>query len=184
VSHGLTLFLVAFVKLDCGILDSTIWFDPDARILFITAMLMAAPYELLEPEPGIAIRTLDKTGFVVPAGWYGHVKASGIGIISRSKSPMTDEQGLAALERLASPEPVSGSTAFEGRRMIRVNGGYLILNFSHYREKDHTSAERSKRYREKKMGKKLPKVMRMRHGASPCEPAQNRIDGNGEVLHE
>lgn len=34
--------------------------------------------------------------------------------------------------------------------MIRIDGGYLILNFIKYRERDYTAAERSKRYRERK----------------------------------
>ena len=34
--------------------------------------------------------------------------------------------------------------------MIRVDGGYLIMNYMAYREKDHTTAERSRRYRERK----------------------------------
>jgi hypothetical protein len=38
---------------------------------------------------------------------------------------------------------------FDGRRLVRVDGGYVALNFAKYREKDHTAAERSKRYREK-----------------------------------
>ena len=168
---------MAFVKLDCGILDSTIWFDPDARILFITAMLMAAPYELTESVPAIAIRTLDQTGFVVPPGWYGRIKASGIGIISRSKAPITEEQGLSALERLASPEPVSSSVEFEGRRLVRVDGGFLVLNFAKYREKDHTAAERSKRYRESRMKKKparVPKTM-----DKPSSDSYRRLEDAG-----
>ena len=63
---------------------------------------------------------------------------------------MDQEIGLAALERLGSPEAESRSQDYEGRRMIRIDGGYLILNFDRYRQKDHTSAARSQRYRERK----------------------------------
>src|SRR3990167_930952 len=42
-----------FVKLDCGILDSTLWFDRDARDVFLTALLMAVPYEVRESTPTI-----------------------------------------------------------------------------------------------------------------------------------
>jgi len=34
--------------------------------------------------------------------------------------------------------------------MVRINGGYIILNFMRYLEKDHGSAERQRRYRERK----------------------------------
>jgi hypothetical protein len=40
-----------FVKLDCGILDSSVWVDRPQRDLFITALLMAQPFELDEETP-------------------------------------------------------------------------------------------------------------------------------------
>lgn len=154
---------MAFVKLDCGILDSTLWLDRDARELFITALLMAEPFELREPAIQIKIRTLEETGFVVPLGWYGMVHAASLGIIHRSG--MDTERGLTALEKLGDPEMESRTPDFDGRRMVRVSGGFIVLNFAKFREKDHTSAERSKRYREKKMGRKtkVPKS----HDKSP-----------------
>ncbi len=139
---------MAFVKLDCGILDSTLWADRDAKDLFITALLMAEPYELREPADQIQVRTLGKTGFLVPAGWYGMVRAAGQGIVRRHGMELED--GLRALERLGSPELDSRTPDFEGRRMVRVDGGYIILNFASYREKDHTAKDRARRYREKK----------------------------------
>jgi len=138
---------MGFVKLDCGMLDSTIWLDRAARELFITALLMAEPYELREPVKQIKVRTLDETGFEVPAGWYGFVAAAGIGIIHRAGMDL--EMGMAALERLGEPEMESRTPDFGGRRLVRIPGGYIALNFAKYREKDHTGAERSKRYREK-----------------------------------
>lgn len=138
---------MGFVKLDCGMLDSTIWLDRAARELFITALLMAEPFELREPMKQIKVRSLEETGFEVPAGWYGFVAAAGIGIIHRAG--MEAEMGLAALERLGEPEMESRTPDFDGRRLVRIPGGYIALNFAKYREKDHTSAERSKRYREK-----------------------------------
>lgn len=59
---------------------------------------------------------------------------------------------MAALKKLTEPEPESRSQDFEGRRMVRIDGGYVILNFMKYRDKDHTGAERAKRYRERKKG--------------------------------
>lgn len=140
-----------FVKLDCGILSSTIWDDHDARIVFITALLMAEPREFREPVPQIHVRKLEHTGWSAEPGWYGFVPAAGVGIIKRAGG-LSTEDGYDALERLGSPEQESRSQDHDGRRLIRVNGGYLILNYDKYRERDYTSAERSRRFRERKKG--------------------------------
>lgn len=137
-----------FVKLDCGILNSTIWDDRDARDVFITALLMAEPYELRKPMAQIEVDSMELTGWEVPIGWYGFVRAAGAGIVRQALVPR--EVGVACLKRLGSPEAESRSKAHEGRRMVRVDGGYIILNFMLYRDKDHTSAARSKRYRDRK----------------------------------
>lgn len=143
---------MAFVKLDCGLLDSSLWIDREGRELFITALLMAVPHEVLSGMEQIEVDSLEKSGFVVPPGWYGLVRAAGSAIIHRSMMEM--EMGMAALRRLGAPDADSRTLDFEGRRMIRVDGGFLILNYLKYREKDHTTAERSKRYRERKVRKK------------------------------
>lgn len=137
-----------FVKLDCGILDSTIWIDREARELFITALLMGVPCQTTEHTAQLEVRSLAFTGWRLPPGDYGFVAAAGTGIIRRAG--IEQDAGLAALERLGSPEAESRSQDYEGRRMIRVDGGYLILNFDRYRQKDHTAAKRSQRYRERK----------------------------------
>lgn len=139
---------MAFVKLDCGMLDSTLWLDRCARELFITALLMAKPFEIHDPVAQIKVDSLDTTDFEAPPGWYGFVEAAGSGIIRRSG--MEPAQGMKALERLGEPDKESRTPDHEGRRMIRVAGGFLILNFDLYRNKDHTAAVRAKRYRERK----------------------------------
>ncbi len=169
---------MAFVKLDCGILDSTLWPDIEARNLFITALLMAVPHELQEPVEALEVKTMAGTGFLVPCGWYGFVRAAGQGIVRRSGMEL--EAGMAALERLAAPEPDSRTPDHEGRRMVRVAGGYIILNFDLYRTKDHTAKERSKRYREKKFKIKKPK----RTGALTAEAATERALGNGSITQD
>lgn len=140
-----------FVKLDCGILMSTIWFDEEARIIFITALLMAEPREFTEPVAEVCVDSTNDTGWSAPPGWYGFVPASGPGIIHRALG-VEQQAGIEALRRLASPEAESRSKEFEGRRMIRVNGGYLILNYEKYRERDYTAADRMRRYRKKIRG--------------------------------
>ncbi len=175
-----------FVKLDCGILNSTLWIDRAARELFITALLMAEPYELLEPMPQIAIGSLDYTGWTVPPGWYGFVEAAGPGIVYRAG---LDDRGamyeaaMQALARLGEPEPQSRSQAFDGRRLVRVDGGFIVLNFINYREKDSTTAERSRRWRERQKLKVTSRVTNtptrvIRHQAEAeaeaSTPSENR----------
>lgn len=140
---------MAFVKLDCGILNSTLWVEREARELFITALLMAQPHEVVAAKEQLEVRSLKETGFKVPPGWYGFVPAAGIGIINRAGVGL--EEGLSALEKLGGVDPESRSAAFGGRRLVRIDGGYVVLNYMTYRERDYTAAERSKRYREKKL---------------------------------
>src|SRR5579859_3443218 len=108
---------MAFVKLDCGILNSTLWVDRDAREVFITALLMAVPGELDSPTPQLEVNALKETGWAVPPGWYGLVPAAGIGIVQRCG--LDEARGIAALERLGSPEPSSRTREFDGRRLVR-----------------------------------------------------------------
>src|ERR1017187_5717012 len=127
---------MAFLKLDTGILNSTLWVDRECREVFITALLMAEPYEVTEPIPQLEVRTMTETGFFVPVGWYGLVHAAGVGIVRRA---LVDEApGMEALERLGNPDLESRSQEFDGRRLGRVNGGYVALNFMKFRDRDHT----------------------------------------------
>src|SRR5262245_7579396 len=145
-----------FVKLDCGILNSTLWIDRIARELFITALLMAEPFEVTEDLPEIAIGSVGFTGWSVPTGWSGYVAAAGPGIMHWAGYDDRGElyaSGLEALRRLGEPEPESRSKQFDGRRLIRVDGGFIVLNYLKYREKDATTADRSRRWRERQKAK-------------------------------
>ena len=137
-----------FVKLDTRILDSTLWIDRDLREIFITALLMAEPMEFSDPQRQILIDSLDTTDFTAPPGWYGFVPAAGIGVINRAG--VEKEAGLAALRKLGEPEADSRSKDFGGRRMIRIDGGFLVLNYMKHRDKDYTAADRQRRLRERK----------------------------------
>lgn len=141
-----------FVKLDTRILQSTLWFERDARELFITALLMAEPRELQEVTPQLKVDSLDHTGFNVPPGWYGFIPAAGIGIIRQAA--MERGPGMKALAVLGEPDIESRSKDFEGRRLVRVDGGFVVLNFIKFRDRDTTTADRSRRYRWKKRTQK------------------------------
>lgn len=140
-----------FVKIDCGVLDSTLWNDHPALDLFFTSLFMAEPVELAEPTCTYAVRSLDIDGFIVPPGWYGIVRAAGVAIVRRN-GRYQPEDGLAALERLAAPDPESRSSKFGGRRLVRVEGGFIVLRYQDFRDRDYTSAARSKRWRDRKRG--------------------------------
>jgi hypothetical protein len=137
-----------FVKLDCNILNSSLWIDRDAREIFITALLMAVPHSLDEETQEYGIGSNEPTGWMIPPGEYGFVAAASVGICRQACIEV--DKGMAALIRLAQPEPDSRTPSFDGRRMVRVDGGFVVLNFRKYRDKDHTAAERQRRYREKK----------------------------------
>jgi len=136
-----------FVKLDTGILNSTLWVEKECRDVFITALLMAEPFEVLEPVEQIEVRSLDTTGFLVPPGWYGMVRAAGVGILRHAC--IEQEAGMNALDRLGLPDPESRSREFEGRRLVRINGGFIVLNFMQYRDRDYTAGTRQKNLRER-----------------------------------
>jgi len=136
-----------FVKLDCGILSSSLWPDLDARVLFITALLMAEPRELASATPTLRVTALRRDGWKVPPGWYGWVPAASTGIIDRSGLPR--KRAAQALEKLSRPDPDSRSRDYDGRRLVRVDGGFVVLNYQKYRDRDYGAAERMRRYRER-----------------------------------
>ena len=130
-------------------LDSTLWVDRPAREMFLTSLLMAEPYTTEVELRQIEVRSLDHTGFVVPPGKYGYVRAAGVGIARRAGLDDTDDP-LGALERLGSPEADSRTPDYDGRRLVRVDGGYIVLNYELYKQRDYTAAVRQRRYRDKK----------------------------------
>lgn len=103
-----------FAKLMGSILTSSIW-DKDAslRLTWITLLAMA-----------------DKDGVV---------EASATGIAHMARVSLEDVER--ALLDFQGPDPQSRSSDFEGRRLQRVEGGWLVLNYTHYRNL-YRSAER------------------------------------------
>jgi hypothetical protein len=150
-----------FVKLDCGILDSSLWIERESREIFITALLMSEPREFSLPMPQIHIDSLEQTGWVVPPGWYGFIPAAASGIIRRAL--VDPAAGLTALKALGSPEADSRTRDFEGRRLVRVDGGFVVLNYMKYRERDYTAAERQRRHRQRIRNDQQKQQSKRRH---------------------
>jgi hypothetical protein len=111
-----------FVKLDAGILDSSLWAESsDVCKVFITMLAMC------EPD--------------------GLCRATAPGISRRAILPL--EQVREALARLEAPDPDSRTPTDDGRRIRRAPGGYVVVNFAEYRKRDYTAAERKRRQRER-----------------------------------
>jgi hypothetical protein len=143
---------VPFVKLDCGLLESSTWLDRPALEVFLTALLLAEPFELPEPTPALGPHEIEPNGWLVPAGWYGLARVAPPLLMERAtmgrQDPVEDLQD--ALTRLCDPDAHSRSSDFGGRRLARVNGGFIVLNYDRYRQRDYTAAERTKRWRDKR----------------------------------
>ena len=135
-----------FVKLDTRILDSSLWIDCDQTRVFLTVLCMAEPVELTESAEVIDI-DMNPAGWSIPPGWYGIAPVSSVGIVSRSMLPR--DSAREALIALGQPDPESRGKEFEGRRVVRIDGGWIVLNYIAYRERDYTAAVRAKRYRER-----------------------------------
>jgi hypothetical protein len=115
-----------FVKLYGSILDSTIWLEPlPTKVVWITMLAMA-----------------DADGCVV----------SSIPSLAK-RAGVAREDCLTALATLAAPDPDSKTSDHEGRRIERVDGGWLILNHRKYRDMrtdtQIATAERVRKYRER-----------------------------------
>ena len=138
-----------FIKLDVGTLDSSIWTDDLGFKMLMGVSMKAVPIlfeaavEVLDPM------TMKPAGWSVPPGWYGFARVSGPWIARQCRMG-SEEERTAAFVRLCSPEEESRSKEFEGRRIARVNGGYVVLNFMKYRDFDYGAADRMRLLRARK----------------------------------
>ena len=180
-----------FVKLDTAILESTLWVDRAARDIFITALLMAEPREVAKPMPQYFVDRIEQTGFSVPPGWYGFVAAAGVGIARRAF--VEQDEAMRALETLGSTDPHSRSPEFGGRRLVRVDGGFIVLNFFKYRDKDYTAAERMAKLRARRKAQEVTANSdAVTRNSDPADadadstnqiPSSAKADGNGSYPH-
>jgi hypothetical protein len=94
-------------KIFTKILDSSIWLEPDAtRIVWITM-----------------IAAMDETGFC---------QFAAIPNVAR-RANVTRKAATEAIRVLESPDKDSSDPEFEGRRIERVPGGWMVLNAEKYR---------------------------------------------------
>lgn len=110
-----------FTKLFSDIVMSTIWREDDkTRIVWIT-MLATADAE-------------------------GNVSASVPGLADAARVSVEDCRR--ALSNLAAPDPDSRTKDFEGRRITEIEGGWHIINYIKYRNRNPSRAAYFRQYRE------------------------------------
>lgn len=121
--------MAGYTKLFASILHSTIWREPaHVRLVWITMLAMS-----------------DRDGVV---------EASVPGLADMARVSIEECQD--ALSSLSSPDDHSRSKDHEGRRITEIRGGWTILNYGYYRDKQSAeaarekNAERVQRYRERK----------------------------------
>ena len=107
-----------YTKLFASILDSTIWMESiGTRIVWIT--FLAA---------------MDEDGYVS--------LSSVANVAHRARVSLSEASD--AVDRLESPDPHSKDTEHEGRRIERIDGGFIVLNAKKYRELSRRNDERAK----------------------------------------
>ncbi len=117
---------MTFVKLDRGLLSSSLWIEGDAEAVRVWIYLL-----LSADAHGLVTETL-------PAIAFG------------CKLPV--DRAAAILDQFAQPDPHSRTPVAEGRRVViyrEPEWSVDIVNYLRYRQKDHTAAERVRRYRQR-----------------------------------
>lgn len=106
---------MSHVKLFATITDSSIWDQPDHVCkIWITLLAMA--------------------------DWHGCVYASLPGLANRARKSIREVEE--ALEVFRAPDPYSRSPEHDGRRLVDIDGGWMLLNYTKHREAKNAEALR------------------------------------------
>ena len=170
-----------FVKLESSLLTSSLWLDPQAKELFITALLMAEPHTSDDSAPVLDMSTGEPTGSELPPGDYGLIQAMPVGLI-RTHGTMDAADARAALIRLSQPDADSRSKHAEGRRLVRIEEGLVVVNFERFRTRDSTSASRTAAYRARQKSKEGADVGRQGPTSASRKPSKSRRVSNNSPL--
>lgn len=110
---------MSFSKLDSGITKSSLWSEPlHVRVVFVSFLAEK-----------------DENGFVSAA--YSSMQRI---------CNVTKEQFDEAIRILESPDPESRTADFEGRRLQKIEGGWIVLNHEKYRLPEQIKNEQRKEY--------------------------------------
>jgi len=123
--------MAGYTKLFSKILNSSIWNEDDkTRILWVTILAMSDQ--------------------------HGYVEASAGALAHQAR--ITRDEFDASILKLESPDPDSSSDDYEGRRVSKVDGGWIVLNYTKYRSKllntkeNEQARERMRKHRAKLKG--------------------------------
>jgi hypothetical protein len=146
---------MGFTKLDSGIVNSSVWAESLAtRVLWITMLAMS-----------------DENGFV---------SSSKSGLLRAANVPVDDFD--VAIKTLESPDVESRTPDNNGRRVEKIDGGWVILNFMKYRARSEVikeqTKERVKRFRDKK-NKSV--TLHSLHETLPSASASASASASGEL---
>jgi hypothetical protein len=118
---------MSFSKLDSGITKSSLWSEPlHVRVVFVSFLAEK-----------------DENGFVSAA--YSSMQR-----ICNVNKEQFDE----AIRILESPDPESRTEDFEGRRLQKIEGGWIVLNHEKYRLNEEVKKEKHREYMRKWRDKK------------------------------
>lgn len=137
-----------FTKLFSSILTSSIWSeDNNTRILWITILACT-----------------DKDGFC---------QASVPGLAAVARLSVLDT--AAALAKLEAPDPYSRTQDYDGRRIQKTDGGWMVLNHGKYRDRERV--ERRREYQAD-----LMRERRAKEAAKVLTSANNLLTGANTAL--
>lgn len=142
---------MGYTKLFSSLIGSTIWREPDhVRLVWITMLALKDRHHIVESSvPGLA-----------------------------DFARVSVEACVQALDILIAPDPHSRTTAHEGRRIEKVDGGWRVLNGEKYREKMNADERREsnriyqQRSRSRKRGQAQPGEGMVARGADTAEVAE------------
>lgn len=117
--------MAGFVKLDCGITNSSLWFEPpETRIVFITLLTKC-----------------DSEGY-----------ARCVRKALERDSNVASDAFERAMECLESPDPSSRDSSNEGIRIEKCEGGWLVLNYHKWRSFCYSDSYEARKKRTQRRG--------------------------------
>jgi hypothetical protein len=146
---------MTFTKLFSSITESTVWMEPDhVRLVWITMLAMA-----------------DKRG---------RVFASIPGLANRARVAL--EATEQALNRFMEPDVYSRTADYDGRRIIPIDGGWMLLNYQKYREiRDSEERKEQVRNAVRRLRQKKSGMITVSHGNPLKAQAEAEAEAEAEA---
>jgi hypothetical protein len=144
-----------FAKLFSSITESSLWSEPkEVRLLFVTMLAKA-----------------DQSGFV-EASIPGLARVANLSV----------EETEASLQCLQSPDKYSKNPDNEGRRVLVVPGGFMLLNYEEYRSR--RSTEERREYMRGYMKNYRQKTDERKHDVNTGKPPLSQAEAEAEAEAE